>query len=75
MVRQRNRRGHTRGTPSFSDLAYFAEHALKLRPKAGPLESFAFNAAQLKLHEIAEKQKAETGRVRLIVLKARQLGI
>ena len=58
-----------------TDLSYFAEHALRLRPKAGPLEPFVFNAAQLKLHEIAEKQKAETGRVRLIVLKARQLGI
>jgi hypothetical protein len=58
-----------------ADLPYFAERALKLRPKAGPLEPFGFNAAQLKLHEIAEKQKRETGRVRLIVLKARQLGM
>jgi hypothetical protein len=58
-----------------SDVPYFAAHALKLRPKAGPLESFVFNPAQLRLHEIAEKQKRETGRVRLIVLKARQLGI
>ena len=59
-----------------SDLPYFAEHApLKLRPKAGPFEQFVFNAAQNKLHEIAEAQKAKTGRVRLIVLKARQLGV
>jgi hypothetical protein len=58
-----------------TDLCYFAERALKLRPKAGPLEPFVFNAAQLRLHEIAEKQKRETGRVRLIVLKARQLGV
>ena len=58
-----------------SDVPYFAAHALKLRPKAGPLESFVFNPAQLRLHEIAEKQKRKTGRVRLIVLKARQLGI
>ena len=59
-----------------SDLPYFAEHApLKLRPKAGPLEQFVFNAAQRKLHDIAEAQKAKTGKVRLIVLKARQLGV
>jgi hypothetical protein len=57
------------------DLRYFCEHALKLRPKAGPLVPFLFNPAQRRLHEIIEKQKAETGRVRCIVLKARQLGV
>ena len=74
MVRCCTRRRHTCCTPSLGR-PYFAAHALKLRPKAGPLESFVFNPAQLRLHEIAEKQKRETGRVRLIVLKARQLGI
>ena len=49
------------------DRPYFAKRALTLRPKAGPLEPFAFNAAQKKLHEIAEPQKAKTGRVRLLV--------
>jgi hypothetical protein len=58
-----------------TDLEYFAEHALKIRPKAGPLEPFRFNAAQKKLHEVIEAQKAKTGRVRVIVLKARQLGV
>ena len=45
-----------------SDLAYFAEHALKLRPKFGPLEPFIFNPAQLKLHELLEEQRKRTGR-------------
>ena len=58
-----------------SDLPYFAEHALKLRPKSGPLEPFLLNAAQKKLHEVIEAQKAKTGRVRVVVLKARQLGV
>jgi hypothetical protein len=58
-----------------TDLPYFAEHALKLRPKTGALVPFRFNAAQLKLHEAIEKQKAEIGRVRVVCLKARQLGI
>jgi hypothetical protein len=57
------------------DLPYFAEHCLKLRPKAGPIEPFKFNAAQLQLHKLIEEQKAKTGRVRVIVLKARQLGV
>src|SRR5215469_10002539 len=58
-----------------NDLAYFAETKLKLRPKAGPLEPFKFNAAQCKLHELLEGQKAKTGRVRAVILKARQLGV
>jgi hypothetical protein len=58
-----------------NDLEYFSRHALKLRPKAGQLESFIFNAAQKKLHETIEAQRAKTGRVRIVILKARQLGI
>src|SRR5664279_3209168 len=58
-----------------SDLEYFSEHALKIRPKAGPLNPFTFNPAQRKLHLMLEEQKAKTGRVRAIVLKARQLGV
>jgi hypothetical protein len=58
-----------------SDLPAFCELALRIRPKAGPLQPFVLNAAQLKLHEVIEKQRAERGRVRVIVLKARQLGV
>src|SRR5262245_21890756 len=58
-----------------TDLPYFAETSLKLRPKIGSIAPFVFNPAQLRLHEIIEAQKAKTGRVRVIVLKARQLGI
>ena len=58
-----------------SDLPYFAEHCLKLRPKSGSLAPFIFNPAQLELHCRIEEQKAKTGRVRVIILKARQLGI
>src|SRR5436309_3269400 len=58
-----------------NDLEYFAETALKLRPKAGPLEPFKFNPAQKRLHELLEAQRAKTGRVRAIILKARQLGV
>ena len=58
-----------------TDLEYFAEHALKIRPKSGPPGPFLLNAAQKKLHEIVEAQKAKTGRVRVVVLKARQLGV
>jgi hypothetical protein len=57
------------------NLEFFARYALKLRPKVGALEPLVFNDAQLKLHGIIEQQKAKTGRVRVIILKARQLGV
>ena len=57
------------------DLEYFAAETLRLRPKAGGLEPFVFNEAQRKLHAMLEDQKKKTGRVRAIILKARQLGI
>jgi hypothetical protein len=56
-------------------LIFYAQTVFKLRPKVGPLLPFVFNAAQNKLHEAIEKQKRETGRVRVVVLKARQLGV
>jgi hypothetical protein len=58
-----------------TDLPYFAEQLLKIRPKAGSVAPFAFNEAQKELHRRLEEQKAKTGRVRAIVLKARQMGI
>jgi hypothetical protein len=58
-----------------TNLAYFAEQNLKIRPKAGALVPFVFNTAQAELHRRIEEQRAKTGRVRAIVLKARQMGI
>jgi hypothetical protein len=57
-----------------SDLEYFSTH-LRIRPKVGPLTPLVFNPAQLELHRCIEEQRAKTGRVRVIVLKARQLGV
>jgi hypothetical protein len=58
-----------------TDLEFFAAEGLKIRPKAGSLAPFIFNPAQRELHRIIEEQKAKTGRVRVVVLKARQMGI
>jgi hypothetical protein len=58
-----------------TDLEYFSAQMLRLRPKSGGLEPFLFNEAQRELHRRLEEQKAQTGRVRAIILKARQLGI
>jgi hypothetical protein len=58
-----------------TDLEFFAAELLRIRPKAGRLAPFLFNPAQRELHRIIEEQRATKGRVRVIVLKARQMGI
>src|SRR5215475_9154069 len=58
-----------------TDLPFFCEWALRIRPKMGALTPMILNPAQLRLHQIIEEQKARTGRVRVLILKARQLGI
>jgi hypothetical protein len=57
-----------------SDLPYFAEECLKIRSKSGELIPFRLNSAQLELHKRIEEQKARLGRVRMAILKSRQLG-
>jgi hypothetical protein len=64
-----------RATRLATDLEFFAAERLKIRPKAGNLAPFTFNPAQRELHRRLAEQKAKTGRVRAIVLKARQMGI
>lgn len=56
------------------DFAAYAAFALMIRTKEGALRPLALNAAQRALHEAAEKQRRETGRVRLIIVKGRQQG-
>ena len=56
------------------DFGYFAKHMLRIRTKAGKIEPFQLNQAQRYLHERLEKQRRETGKVRAIILKGRQMG-
>ena len=69
------RDGIERAEKMENDLPFFAKTALLIRPKSGGLEPLVFNNAQLELHRRLEEQLAKTGKVRAIVLKARQLGI
>ena len=57
------------------DFAHYALKCLKIRAKSGAVVPFALNRVQRLVHERAEAQLAATGRVRAIVLKARQPGI
>lgn len=58
-----------------TDFPWYAAKSLWIRPKEGALEPLVLNKAQLYLHLIAEKQRLEIGRVRIMVLKGRQQGI
>ena len=53
----------------------YCETNLKIRTKTAGLRPFVLNRAQTIVDAKAEEQKARTGRVRIIILKARQEGI
>lgn len=57
-----------------ADLKRFANEHLKIRTKSGAIEPLHFNMAQRYLHQRLEQQKAETGKVRALLLKGRQQG-
>jgi len=60
---------------SRESLKDFAANCLRVRDKAGNIVPLIFNDAQLAVHDMLEKQRAEKGWVRAIILKGRQQGI
>ena len=52
----------------------YIEHCLKIRTKSGAVIPFRLNPAQEKLYAAARRQQEAGAPVRLIILKARQLG-
>ncbi len=57
------------------DFPHYAARCLRIRPKTGGLRSFELNGVQRRLHARIEAQRARRGRVRVLVLKARQPGV
>lgn len=57
------------------DFQHYAARCMKIRTKSGAVEPLVLNQAQRYLHERLEQQRAETGKVRALVLKGRQQGI
>lgn len=57
-----------------SDLPYYVENVLQVRSKDGEIVPMRLNRAQQYLHQRMEKQRAEKGWVRCLVLKSRQQG-
>lgn len=56
------------------DFLYYAPECLKIKDKAGKTVALHPNRAQAYVHSQLEEQKATTGKVRALVLKARQQG-
>ena len=56
-------------------LPEYAAQQLRILDKSNRVIPLALNAIQLDFHQRLEAQKAELGRVRVVVLKARQVGI
>jgi hypothetical protein len=64
------------------DFIHYASRCLKVRPKESMdaegkplgLVPFELNRAQMHIHQLLQKQKGETGKVRAICLKGRQQG-
>jgi hypothetical protein len=56
------------------DLEHYAARCLKIRTKAGKIEPLLFNRMQKYLHTKIEEHAHRNGRVRVLILKARQQG-
>ena len=52
----------------------YIEKYIKIRDKAGNIIDFTFNAPQQRLYDIIKEQKKQKKPVRIIILKARQMG-
>lgn len=56
------------------DFAHYAASCLKVKTKSGAIVRFELNRAQMYAHQMIEEQKRATGKVRALILKARQQG-
>ena len=57
-----------------SDLPFMAEKNLKIKAKSGQQLPLILNKAQLYVHQRLEEQRRQTGKIRALILKARQQG-
>ncbi len=57
-----------------NNFPHYAAKCLRIRPKKGEIIAFELNGVQHEIHARLERQLAETGRMRALILKARQPG-
>jgi hypothetical protein len=58
----------------YDDFEFYARHAVNIRTKEGAVKPLLLNEPQKRLHEAIEAQRKATGKVRIVILKARQQG-
>ena len=58
-----------------TDFPFYAKSALKIRTKEGAVAPLKLNPAQQILQAAIDRQMADEGKVRIIILKARQQGL
>lgn len=58
-----------------ADHLFYTENCLKIRTKTAQLVPLVLNQSQRHIHELAAQQLQETGRIRIVILKARQPGV
>ena len=58
-----------------TDFSLYARHSLKIRTKEGAIHPLVLNNAQKILIDAVNKQIEEEGKVRIVILKARQQGL
>ena len=58
-----------------TDFEYYSRSSLKIRTKAGDVQPLVLNPAQQILNDAVNQQMAAEGKVRIIILKARQQGL
>jgi hypothetical protein len=59
----------------YDDFEFYAQHALKIRTKEGEVKPFTLNVAQKALLDAVLNQLQAEGKVRIVILKARQMGL
>jgi len=59
----------------YDDFAFYAKSALKIRTKDGDIQPLNLKPAQEVLQKAVDAQLADEGKVRVIILKARQQGL
>lgn len=59
----------------YDDFAFYAKHCVKIRTKQGKIAPLVLNRVQVRFLEKVIHQLSTTGRVRMVVLKARQQGL
>ena len=57
------------------DFEFYSKHSLKIRTKEGSVSTLKLNTAQKLLLEAVEQQYEKEGKIRVIILKARQMGL